>query len=295
MIKFEEHQGQLFRMLDEPVPLTPDSKLPCLTRLIQDDSRMGMFNRDTKPSRLSDFYLAARIVSNNIVVDEFMESDYHRFEIIGYPVADGSAEWALYQMMQGKMVCHETSPRDWYRMYNDHAIQNRTVGYMDRVSAWLESTVQSGWQIYKEPETDKEPIADCDNCKHRCTKSNIDYCQMYEPKPTFKVGDWVEWCGDQYMVESAPPQSGGRYDIRSPYDELGCSVYPENITRKLSPFDVEVDFGFAKGRILSRTSGDVKVLNNKSVVIASIIVSEITNPTTRSLVESLLKAQKGEK
>ena len=52
----------------------------------------------------------------------------------------------------------------------------------------------------------------------------------------FKVGgDWVEWCGGQYMVESAPPQSGGRYDIRSPYDELGCSVYPENITRKLDP------------------------------------------------------------
>lgn len=166
MIKFETINGTLCRMV-EPTPLQLDSELPCVVRLIQNDSRMGMFNRDTKPSRLSDFYLAARIVSNNIVVDEFMESDYHRFEIIGYPVEEGSKEWALYQMMQGKMVCHETSPRDWYRMYNDHAIQNRTVGYMDRVSAWLESTVQSGWQIYKEHEP-KPLLADAkvgDLCK----------------------------------------------------------------------------------------------------------------------------------
>ena len=101
MLKFEEHEGLIFKMLDKPVPLTPDAEMPCLTRLIQDDSRMGMFNRDTKPSRLSDFYLVARIVSNNIVVDEFMESDYNRFEIIGTPVAEGSAEWRNYQLVHG--------------------------------------------------------------------------------------------------------------------------------------------------------------------------------------------------
>ena len=166
--QFEIHEGQLFRMLEEHeiVPLTPDAEMPCLIRLIQDDSRMGMFNRDTKPSRLSDLYLVARIVSNNIIVDGFMESDYHRFEIIGYPVADGSAEWALYQMMQGKMVCHKTSRWDWYRMYNDHAIQNRTAGCMPRVSAWLESTVQSGWQIYREPKEEQQ------HAKEHCDAPN---------------------------------------------------------------------------------------------------------------------------
>jgi hypothetical protein len=30
MIKFEEHEGQLFRMLEEPVPLTADAKMPCI-------------------------------------------------------------------------------------------------------------------------------------------------------------------------------------------------------------------------------------------------------------------------
>jgi len=139
MIKFEEHDGLIFKMLDKPVPLTTDAEMPCLVRLIQDDSRMGMFNRDTKPSRLSDFYLVARIVSNNIVVDEFMESDYSRFEIIGTLVKEGSAEWAF------------------------------------------------GWQICEkpkeEPQPAKEPIANCENCKHVCTNSNIDHCHMYEPKP----------------------------------------------------------------------------------------------------------------
>jgi hypothetical protein len=46
MIEYKEHEGKLFRMLDKPVPLTPDSKLPCLVRLIQDDSPMGRYNND---------------------------------------------------------------------------------------------------------------------------------------------------------------------------------------------------------------------------------------------------------
>lgn len=85
--KYETINGTLCRMV-EPTPLTETSTFPCVVRLIQDDSRMGMYNRDTKPSRLSDIYFVERIVGNSIVVDEFMESDYHRFEIIGYPVAD---------------------------------------------------------------------------------------------------------------------------------------------------------------------------------------------------------------
>jgi hypothetical protein len=43
--------------------------------------------------------------------------------------------------------------------------------------------------VEPEPQPAKEPIANCDNCKHTCTNSNIDYCHMYEPKPKFKVGD----------------------------------------------------------------------------------------------------------
>ncbi|MCK9436510.1 MAG: hypothetical protein M0Q12_04795, partial [Synergistaceae bacterium] len=45
MIKFKEQDGMLFRMLEEPVPLTPDAKMPVLVRLIQDDSPMGRLNK----------------------------------------------------------------------------------------------------------------------------------------------------------------------------------------------------------------------------------------------------------
>jgi len=44
--KFEKHNDMLFRILDEPVPLTPDAEMPCLVRLIHDDSPMGLHNKD---------------------------------------------------------------------------------------------------------------------------------------------------------------------------------------------------------------------------------------------------------
>jgi hypothetical protein len=31
MIKFKEHDGLIFKMLDKPVPLTPDAEMPCLS------------------------------------------------------------------------------------------------------------------------------------------------------------------------------------------------------------------------------------------------------------------------
>jgi len=89
-------------------------------------------------------------------LDEFMESDYNRFEIIGTPVAEGSTEWALYQMMQGKKVC---SKNDVYIRYLD---QNKRVCLVSKngdvyqgdysPEDWLyyvEST--NCWEIYEEP------------------------------------------------------------------------------------------------------------------------------------------------
>ena len=153
MTNFKKHDGLIFRMLEEPVPLTPDAEMPCLVRFI-----MPFLERfKGKHDGVAFFCDAIKknpLYGNRLYAYETRRigciAEPRELEIIGYPVADGSAEWALYQMMQGKMVCHKTSRWDWYRMYNDHAIQNRTAGCMPRVSAWLESTVQSGWQIYHE-------------------------------------------------------------------------------------------------------------------------------------------------
>lgn len=97
------------------------------------------------------------------------------------------------------------------------------------------------------------------------------------------------------MVESAPPQSGGHYNIRSPYDELGCSVYPENITRKLSPSEVIVRIGCMSGTV-EKAYGEKKgtfilsgLSGQRNVLWLSMLDTE-----TRSLVESLLNAQEEE-
>jgi hypothetical protein len=236
--QFEIHEGQLFLMLEEPVPLTTDAKLPRVVRLIQDDSRMGMFNRDTKPSRLSDFYLAARIVNNNIIVDEFMESDYHRFEIIGYPVDEGSAEWALYQMMQGKWVYnpslekHKSDKLDTrylhaYGKFGQDIVVKNTLTGIDsilgaaNISHWTNYAEPSGWQIYKEPEHPKPLLADAqvgDLCEHR----NGDWSQIIDTNGTYIQGQPIRttlkdtkginrnFClsGSHFTM-----QFGGEYDI----------------------------------------------------------------------------------
>ncbi len=268
MIKFEKHDGLIFKMLDKPVPLTADAEMPCLVRLIQDDSPMGRLNKRNYDESLNKIECATGY--NKMLKMSFNNMPFaiEKFEIIGTFVKEGSAEWAF------------------------------------------------GWQICEEPQPAKEPIANCENCKHVCTNSNIDHCQMYEPKPEseniihghipadmhleyfhlckFKVGDWVEWCGGQYMVESAPPQSGGRYDIRSPYDELGCSVYPENITRKLDPSEVVIRIGCLSGTIAKSCDPNYfLMLHSRPITDCnhSMIRFSALDTETRELVESLLEAQ----
>ena len=155
MINFKEHDGMLFKMLEEPTPLTPDADMPCLIRLIQDDSPMGRYvkqcwGHDKLFMREHTIYGINADMAANVGVAKDTPISIHMFEIIGTFVKEGSAEWAF------------------------------------------------GWQICEkpkeEPELPKEPIANCENCKHVCTNSNIDHCHMYEPKPKpllaeAKVGD----------------------------------------------------------------------------------------------------------
>lgn len=105
-MKFETINGTLCRMV-EPEPLTDKSQFPCVVRLIQDDSPMGKYNQSYSEYRYGVRLgccmlpiIATHITKNGVVND--IEWDVSRYEIIGYPVAEGSAEWALYQMMQGE-------------------------------------------------------------------------------------------------------------------------------------------------------------------------------------------------
>lgn len=287
MIKFEEHEGELFRMLDKPVPLTPDAEMPCLTRLIQDDSRMGMFNRDTKPSRLSDIYLVTRIVSNSIIVDEFMESDYHRFEIIGYPVQEGSADWAWYQMMNGEKI--SSIPLIAQRFYaikkgcdycalyeNDGREVVDTGGTYDEFIEYSKRCHIS-WRIYKAP----------------------------KPESEYKVGDFVEF------IDAGGHKSQGKY-LSNAYDNailvrditynMRCVVPATKIIRKLSPSELIVRIGCLSGTIKDLSyaeDGRFWFIGGKTERCPGgmhcILYLEMLDTPTRELVESLLKAMEEEK
>lgn len=217
MIKFEEHEGLLFKMLDEPVPLTPDTELPVLVRMIQDDTMLGKANkRICLPDKLAKKIICS---SSNLTDDGlFLDSIYaYRYEIIGTLVKEGSKEWALYQL----------------------------------------------------------PVSDATQ---------------------YKAGDWVE-CKDLAGV----PAQCKVLEISKHNVILECTtghiwLLPHNnIIRKLSPSEIIVTIGCLSGTIAkscdpnyflmlhSRPATDC----NHSMIRFSAIDKE-----TRSLVESLLKAQK---
>ena len=107
MTNFKEHDGMLFEMLDEPVPLTDDAELPVLVRLIQDDTMLGKAN---KRSYHPDTLAQKIICSSSKLTDDglFMDGNYtYCYEIIGTLVEEGSKEWALYQIRSGKKVVKE--------------------------------------------------------------------------------------------------------------------------------------------------------------------------------------------
>jgi len=288
--KFEKHNDMLFRMLEEPVPLTDDAELPVLVRLIQDDTMLGKANkRSYHPDTLAQKIICS---SSNLTDDGlFMDGNYtYRYEIIGTFVDEGSAEWALYQMMQGKMVCHKTSRWDWYRMYNDHAIQNRTAGCMPRVSAWLESTVQSGWQIYTEPKPESENIIH----GHIPADMRLKYFHLYE----FKVGDWVEWSeglGISYQSQITRVSQSAVYS-------KGICIPLKIITKKLKPSEVVIHVGCLSGTVKDLSYAEDgrfwligKVTERCPGGMYAILYGEMLDTPTRKLVEGLLRAQEEEK
>lgn len=302
MIKFEEHEGLLFRMLEEPVPLK-ENDVNVLVRFIT-HGIIGEYvmnhwldcNQENKPIYIDDVDSDGDVT---IWIDEKINSHhccpFPMFEVIGTLVKEGSADWALHQMMQGEKVFRVEWECDMYCQYTNNEIITFRYGIsstINPVDEWIANAKRAdfGWQIYKEPQPAKEPIANCENCKHVCTNSNIDHCHMYEPcgapspksatqtslpvsdATQLKVGDWVE-------IESS--HAKGKTFV-SMIKEM-----PNQVVVKIGCLSgtVEKAYGEKKGTfILSGLSGQ------RNVLWLSMLDTE-----TRSLVESLLKAQEEEK
>jgi hypothetical protein len=138
---FETINGTLCIMMDKPEPLTKDAKFPCLVRLIQDDSPMGRMNKRAYPiDRISPFIAVDLEQSGEISaignVNTHLEHESH--EIIGYPVEEGSAEWAWHHLTElGNKVWHPAEQS-----------METTALTLDR---FVSCHAKTGWKLY-EPE-----------------------------------------------------------------------------------------------------------------------------------------------
>lgn len=152
-MKFKTINGTLC-LITEPKPLTEKDNLPAAVGLIIDDSRMGKLN-EYESRRLGRKTIIAIEINENGVVranDRYFYEHYTRYEIIGYPVADHSAEWALWQMMQGNKVASRNGTVYWQDK-DDNDLIKYTDGYGQK---WIQTPYlflrcvdASGWQIYK--------------------------------------------------------------------------------------------------------------------------------------------------
>lgn len=190
MIKFEEHDGMLFKMLEEPVPLTKDAKMPCIIAPIQDDSPMGRYVKQCWGHNeifMRGKYAICGINADMVKVGFARETplSIHMFEIIGTFVKEGSAEWALYQMMKGKKVMN--------------------IEWIKRKSKDLKYCYcENGMLVYNPEYVLAKPIPIGDFLAPLLGLVAIsDGWQIYEPKekPQYKVGDWVECAAPEVQDE----------------------------------------------------------------------------------------------
>ncbi len=299
MIKFEEHDGLIFKMLDKPVPLTADAEMPCLVRLIQDDSPMGRLNKRNYDESLNKIECATGY--NKMLKMPFNNMPFaiEKFEIIGYPVTDGSKEWALYRLMQGDIVMGQYQGDDvmvtstssgWHEVIRV-VLYGKRRGMPITDDDFLFHAEKDGWQIYHEPKPE-------------------------QPKPKYQVGDWVEvketatgeiehhtverintFCpvSPEYLVDDVWFNHDGMEIIEFMYNH-------RRITRKLSPSEVVIPVNIS-GTVRQAYNEDgtindeqFQLLPNGSWDGTEMFISfDALDTQTREIVEGLLEEQDEEK
>jgi hypothetical protein len=273
MIKFEEQNGLIFKMLEEPVPLKENDEnvlVRFITQGIIGEYVMEHWldcNQENLPIYVDDVDSDGDVT---VWIDENRNSHhccpFPMFEVIGTLVKEGSADWACYQMVNGEKICHYKSPSIMYcenAGYIRREVRYNCVDHMS-VSVWLNGADKNGWQIYK------------------------------EPKPTFKVGDWVKYM--TLFLEVIEPSGKNRTTCRTP---SGTIIYPPtSYLTKLDPSEVVITIGCLTGTVAPVSINGIHLwfhlvgINSKTIATIRI---ESLDTYTRELVESLLKAQEEEK
>ena len=176
MSKFKEYDGMLFRMLDKPVPLKENDEnvlVQFITHGIIGEYVMEHWldcNQKNVPIYVEDVDSDGDVT---VWIDENRNSHhccpFPMFEIIGTPVKEGSAEWALYQMIQGEKVTKgHLEHTYWHYDARPHlqCISEYICGTLQIMVSpeiWIKTADKDGWQLY-------DP----------------------KPEPQYKAGDFVE-------------------------------------------------------------------------------------------------------
>lgn len=256
-MKFEHINGTLCRMV-EPEPLLLDSKIPCVVRPVKDNTQMGKLNQRI-------IYSGLRITDGVFLLDKYRIDrirgllqaswggvySYEHFEIIGYPVVEGSAEWALYQLGNDKSV-----------QLPNRVVLRPSDFYSPKEALEVVMSSPTGWSIY-DPELPKEPA--------------------------YAAGDWVEFNpgNNTHQVRIVKVDGEKLHYI----DEKGYQthIYISAILRKLKPSEVRVKIALEGTVRKSQLAGcfvlDTPLPGND---VHTIRFADI-DPATASLVRELLE------
>lgn len=98
LTKYQNIEGKVFKMLQNPVPLTLDASFPCAVQFINDDSPMGKYNKMIDPytgtgaeteSFLEKIFFCRGIDNENeVMLDNDVGWLYPCYQIVGYPSED---------------------------------------------------------------------------------------------------------------------------------------------------------------------------------------------------------------
>lgn len=284
MTNFKEHDGLLFKMLEEPVPLRENDE-NVLVRFITHGVIGEYVMEHWLDCNQKNVPIYVEGVDSDGDVTVWIDDVHHccpfpMFEIIGTFVKEGSADWALYQMMQGNKVRN----RDWDGGLHEKSLLycqliGETIKHNEGCSAldvclsdWEAPYIKNtGWQIYKEP----------------------------KPESQYKVGDWVK-CKDLAGV----PAQCKVLEISKHNVILECttghiwSLPHNNIIRKLSPSEIIVTIGCLSGTIAKSCDPNYFLMLHSCPITDcnhSMIRFTAIDKETREFVEGLLDAQEEEK
>jgi hypothetical protein len=289
MTNFKEQEGKLFRMLEEHeiVPLK-EKDTNVLVRFITH----GVIGEYVMEHWLDCNQKNVPIFVDSVDIDGdvtvCIENGHYgcpfpMFQIIGTHVKEGSADWALHQMMQGKKVFRAEWECDMYCQYTNNEIITFRDGIpstINPVEEWIANAKRAdfGWQIYKEPEL------------------------------KYKAGDFVEirnwYSGTKHLaqIDSIDHEihiGSHRFDTNG---NSTMERLPQlKIIRKLKPSQVVVEIGCLSGAVKDLSyveDGRFWFIGKKTERCPGgmhcILYLEMLDTQTRELVEGLLEAQQEE-